>query len=75
MAIRRVIECDFCNEEVNGVYYTIRAKEFDNRLLILPLDLPIETRRRYIICDDCRHHVKELLWRLSDIKRKKNAKK
>lgn len=72
MAIRRIIECDFCNEEVNGTFYTIKAKEFNNRFLILPLEME---QRRYIICDDCRHHIKELLWRFSDIKRKKNAKK
>lgn len=73
MAIRKITECDFCNEEINGTYYTIRAKEFNNRLLMLPLDLPLGARRRYIICDECRHHVKELLWNLNAIKQRKKG--
>lgn len=69
MAIRKVIECDFCGEEVAGDYYTFKAKEFNTHVFGYELDG--SWKRRFIICDECRHRIKELLIRLSDIKKRK----
>lgn len=68
MAIRKVIECDFCGEEVGDEHYIIKAREFHSGLLESYID---GYKRRFIICGECRHHIKELLIRLSDIKKRK----
>lgn len=66
MAIRKVIECDFCGEEVGDEYYTLKAREFNDGLFFVG-----GYKRRFIICGECRHHIKEFLMRLSDLKKRK----
>lgn len=70
MAIRNVIECDFCGEEVDDEYYIIKAREFGTLANIFN-DWETGYKRRFIICDECRHRVKEMLIRLSERKKRK----
>lgn len=67
MAIRKVIECDFCGEEVDGKYYIVRARDMDT----LFNDLAIDLEKRTIICGVCRSRIIELLVRLNKIKKRK----
>ena len=68
MAIRKVIECDFCGEEVGDEHYIIKAREFNTGLWETDI---AGYKRRFIICGECRHHIKEFLMRLSDLKKRK----
>lgn len=71
MAIRKVIECDFCGEEVGDNHYIIKAREFNSGIWEADLVFYAGYKRRIIICDECRHHIKEFLMRLSDLKKRK----
>lgn len=60
MAIRKVVECDMCCNEVGDEYYTLKAREFG----CIFDDWGVGVKRRFIICGECRHRIKEMLIRL-----------